>query len=66
MEDQARLKPSSKAAPTDLPWFNSSFVLSKIKMLASTAIPTDKIKPVIPASVNVTGIVLNNAKEINV
>ena len=41
-----------------LPNLNSSFVLSKIKMLASIAIPIDKIKPAIPVNVNVTGIAL--------
>ena len=47
-----------------LPAFNSSFVLSKIKILASTAIPIDKIKPAIPASVKVTENTLNKANNI--
>ncbi len=40
IEVQARLKPSSIAPPKDLPQRNSSLVLSNIKILASTAMPT--------------------------
>ena len=38
---------------------NSSFIRSKIKMLASTAMPTDKIAAETPDRVKVTGINLN-------
>jgi hypothetical protein len=41
---------------------SSSFVLSKIKILASTAIPILRIKPAMPARVSVTGMVLKIAK----
>ena len=51
----ARAKPSSTALWISLPARISSLVRSKIKMLASTAMPTDKIKPAIPAKVKVTG-----------
>ena len=47
-----------------LPALSSSFVLSKIRMFASTAIPIERINPAIPAKVKVTGIALNNAKSI--
>ena len=55
MEFQARLKPASTAAGSDLPTRSSSFVRSKIRMLASTAMPTESTKPAMPASVRVTG-----------
>src|SRR3989338_7852089 len=55
IDDQALLKPKSKAVTLDLPHLISSFILSKIKILASTAIPTDKTKPAIPAKVRVMG-----------
>ena len=58
---QARLKPASMAAPNVLPILSSSFIRSKIRTLASTAIPIDKTKPPIPARVRVTGISLNIA-----
>ena len=44
-------KPELIAVNKFLPAFNSSFVLSKIKMLASTAIPTDRMKPIIGYSI---------------
>ena len=55
MEFQARLKPASTAAGSDLPTRSSSFIRSKIRMLASTAMPTESTKPAMPASVSVTG-----------
>ena len=61
IDGHARLNPSSIAKPKIRPLRNSSFILSKIKMLASTAMPTLKIKPAIPASVKVTGISLKIA-----
>src|SRR3989338_2160735 len=54
MEVQARLNPSSTAAVSSFPARNSSLSRSKISTLASTAMPTDKIKPAMPASVSVT------------
>ena len=51
MESHARLKPSEMADCKFFPFFNSSFILSNIKMLASTAMPTDKINPAMPAAV---------------
>ena len=55
IEFQARLKPASTAAGSDLPMRSSSFIRSKIRMLASTAMPTESTKPAMPASVSVTG-----------
>ena len=55
IEFQARLKPASTAAGSDLPTRNSSFIRSKIRMLASTAMPTESTKPAMPARVSVTG-----------
>ncbi len=55
IEFQARLKPASTAAGSDLPTRSSSFIRSKIRMLASTAMPTESTKPAMPASVSVTG-----------
>lgn len=62
IDGQARLNPSSMAEPSGLPRRSSSFVLSKIRTFASTAIPIDRMKPAIPARVSVTGISLNIAK----
>ena len=56
MEFQARSKPASIAGGSDLPSRSSSLVRSKIRMLASTAMPTESTKPAMPASVSVTGI----------
>ena len=55
IEFQARLKPASIAAGSVLPRRSSSFVRSKIRMLASTAMPTESTKPAMPARVRVTG-----------
>jgi len=41
---QARLKPVSIAALRVFPDLSSSFILSKIRILASMAIPTERIK----------------------
>ena len=57
----ARLNPSLIESERDLPDRNSSFIRSKIKILASTAIPREMMNPAIPAELNVTGIYLNNA-----
>src|SRR3989344_91765 len=55
IEDQARLKPASMAAGRFLPSLISSLILEKIKILPSTAMPSDRINPAIPAKVKVTG-----------
>src|SRR3989344_1534312 len=62
MEGQARPNPSLMAAARLFPWLVSSFIRAKIKMLASTAIPMDKINPPIPAKVKVTGTSLKMAR----
>ena len=59
IDGQARLNPSEIANGNALPCRISSFILAKIKILASTAIPMDKINPPMPAKVNVTGTSLN-------
>ena len=56
IDGQALVNPSFIANPKSLPCLISSFILAKIKMLASTAIPIDKIKPPTPAKVSVMGI----------
>ena len=61
IEFQARLKPASIAAGRLLPTRSSSLVRSKIRMLASTAMPTESTKPAMPARVSVTGISRNRA-----
>ena len=58
IDGQARLNPSSIAATLERPFFISSLVLSKIKILASTAMPIERIYPAMPARV----IVINNLK----
>jgi len=62
MEGHARFHPSSMAVASDLPARNSSLTRSKISTLASTAMPIERINPVIPASVSVTPISLKTAK----
>ena len=56
IEFQARENPASIAAGRLLPSRNSSFMRSKIRMFASTAMPTERTKPAMPARVRVTGI----------
>ena len=51
IDGQARLKPSSMADIFVSPFFISSLVLSKIKILASIAIPIERTNPAIPARV---------------
>ena len=65
IEFQARLKPASIAAGRLLPARSSSLVRSKIRMLASTAMPTESTKPAMPARVSVTGISRNSAYTIS-
>lgn len=64
MLGQAREKPCSMAAEIGFPSRSSSFMRSKIRILASTAMPIDKINPATPAKVKVTGISLNKANTI--
>ena len=58
----ARRTAASTAAPIVRPALTSSLKRSKISTLASTAMPTDRMKPVIPASVSVTGTTLKTAR----
>ena len=58
IDGHAREKPSCTASMMPLPLRNSSFILSNIRMLASTAMPIDRMKPAMPAAVSVTGIIL--------
>ncbi len=51
IDGQARRKPSSIAAVFNNPLLISSLVLSKIKILASTAIPIERMNPAMPAKV---------------
>src|SRR5579883_3221402 len=62
IEGQARAKPASTAAAIERPARSSSLVRSKIRMLASTAMPIERINPAMPASVKVTGMSLKVAK----
>ena len=62
MAGHARLTAASTAAGMVRPARTSSLKRSKIRTLASTAMPTDRMKPVMPASVSVTGKALNTAK----
>ena len=55
IEFQARLKPASIAGTSVLPARSSSLVRSKMRMLASTAMPIESTKAATPASVRVTG-----------
>ena len=54
--------PASTAAPMVLPKRNSSFMRSKISTLASTAMPMERMKPAMPARVNVTPMSLKIAR----
>ena len=55
MAAQARSKPASTAACKLRPARSSSFIRSKIRTLASTAMPVESKKPAMPGSVSVTG-----------
>ena len=59
MDVHALLNPISIAEVNVRPNLNSSFILSKIRMLASTAIPIERMKAATPASVKVMGTSLN-------
>ncbi len=55
IEVQARLKPASTEPVRFLPERSSSLVRSKMRMLASTAMPTERMNAAMPASVRVMG-----------
>ena len=58
IEGKALANPNLSEVAKSLPSLNSSFILSKIRILASTAMPIERINPAIPAKVKVTGIIL--------
>jgi hypothetical protein len=58
IEVHALAKPASIAKTRFFPQRISSFIRSNIKMLASTAMPIERINPAIPASVRVIGMSL--------
>ena len=58
IESQALVNPSLIDVTISLPRRSSSLVRSAMRMLASTAMPIDKINPAMPAAVRVTGISL--------
>ena len=58
------LKPKSKACIFEFSFLNSSFIRSKIKTFASTAIPTVKITPAIPGKVKVASNKVFNSQSI--
>ena len=60
IEDQALLNPKSKAKDLLFPQRISSLIRSKINIFASTAIPTHRINPAIPANVRVIGGKINS------
>ena len=66
MDDQARAKPEFTDMSTERPERSSSLIRSKIRMFASTAIPTLSMNPPIPARVKVTGKSLKIARVISV
>src|SRR5437764_15183512 len=59
MEGQAREKPASTAALIERPLRSSSSMRSKIRILASTAMTMERIKPAMPDSVSVTALILD-------
>ena len=59
------LKPESIEFLMLFPNLNSSFILSKIITLASTAIPSERINPAIPGKVSVASIKFKQANVIN-
>ena len=64
IDDQALENPSSRARPKLFAAARSSLILSNTKILASTAIPIERMKPAMPESVKVTGISLKIARTI--
>ena len=63
IDAHARLNPVSTDAYRFFPFLISSFIRSKIRIFASTAIPIEIMNPAIPADVKVTGI---NLKRYNI
>ena len=61
MAGHARRTAASTAAGIVRPDLTSSLKRSKISTLASTAMPTDRMNPVMPARVSVTGTHLKTA-----
>ena len=59
IEGHARRKPVSIAVASGRPRRSSSFIRSKMRMFASTAMPTERMNAAIPESVSVTGHILN-------
>ena len=55
IDGQALLNPSSIAVASVLPLAISSFILAKIRILASTAMPTETMAPAKPDKVKVIG-----------
>ena len=55
IDGHARPKPSWIACLVGFPARSSSFVRSKMRMFASTAMPIERMNPAIPAAVRVTG-----------
>ena len=62
MAGHARLNPMFVAESRVLPALSSSLIRSNIRILASTAMPMDRIAAATPASVSVTSKVLNTAR----
>ncbi len=66
IEGQLLLNPSIKETLKLFSCFISSLILEKIKTLASTAMPIERIKPPMPAKVKVTEINLNMLRISNI
>ena len=66
IDGQACSNPESMALTNDRPWCNSSLMRAKMRTLASTAMPMERMNPAIPASVSVTGMSLKMANTIAV
>ena len=63
IELHARSNPCMMASRSLLPFSSSSLIRSKISTLASTAIPSDRTNPAIPAAVRTTGMTLKDYNE---
>ncbi len=59
IEGQARFQPTAIAEDNDRPSRSSSLTRSKTRMLASAAMPIERINPAIPARVSVPTSLLN-------
>ena len=60
-----KVYPLSNAITLFFSFFNSSLILSKIKTLASTAIPTVRIIPAMPGNVNVASNMVKKPSNMN-